>query len=174
MASMAALGMEHERVSKEAADDGIQVHQLIEFRLRRMMGEDVTRPVVSEAAAFREAGWEHWAKDVRLKPLAVEARLLHSELRYCGTLDLLAEVEGRVCVLDWKKNGRVYESHHLQGVAYRMALESLGFDPMPGYVLLMPEGQSVSFVELDDSEGTRDAWRACLSLYRWQKAISRG
>ncbi len=169
--AMAELQFESDRISKEAADDGTQVHALVEWRLRTMMGQVTPRPHVSEAAAFREAGWEHWAKDVKLKPLAVEARIFNRQLRYCGTLDLLAEVEGRVGVWDWKRKAAVYESHHLQSCAYRMALESIGFDRLPGFVLLMPEGQDVEAVQMSDSEGTRQAWLSCVHLYNWKKEI---
>ncbi len=171
--AMAAEQYEADRVAKEAADDGIQVHALIAWRLEKMMGKEAPRPQVSEAAAFRESGWAHWAKDVRLKPLAVEAKLLHKTLRYCGTLDLLAEVEGRVGLWDYKRSSKVYESHRLQSSAYRMALESMGFDPMPGFVLLMPEGQDVTAVELDRSEESQEAWLSCLKLYNWTNSLKR-
>ncbi len=168
LAAIAAEQYEADRIAKEAADDGHQVHALIEWRLRRMLGEDVPRPKVSETAAFREAGWEHWAKDVRLKPLLIETRVFHAGLRYCGTVDLCAEMEGVVCLLDWKRAKGVWESHHLQSIAYRMALESMGWPKMPGYVLLMPEGQEIRPVRLSDSEETREAFLSCLKLYRWK------
>jgi hypothetical protein len=168
LSRIAAQEFEHERISKAAADDGTQVHALIEYRLRKMLGQDVQRPKVSEEAAFREAGWEHWAKDVKLRPLLIEARVAHRELRYCGTLDLLAEVEGKPTLWDWKRSKRVWESHHLQSIAYRMALESIGWPRIDGYVLLMPEGQEVQPRLLSNSDETREAWLSCLRLYRWK------
>jgi hypothetical protein len=172
MKRLANQEFEHERVAREAADEGSQVHALIEWRMRRALGQDVPRPAVSEEAAFREAGWLDWAKSVSLKPIAVEFRLVHRALRYCGTGDLLAEVEGRVALLDWKRGKGVYESHHLQSIGYRMALEEYGFDPMPGYVLLMPPGEDPRLAQCSDSQETRDSFTACLTLYNWTKALA--
>ena len=164
---IAAQEYEHQKIARETADDGHQVHALIEWRLRRMLGQDVPRPKVSEVAAFREAGWEKWAKDVQLKPVLIETRVFNAPLRYCGTVDLAAEMEGQLCLLDWKRAKGVWESHHLQSIAYRMALESMGWPQMPGYVLLMPEGQEIRPVRLSDSQETREAFLSCLKLYRW-------
>jgi hypothetical protein len=173
MKRLAALEFEHERVAKEAADEGKDVHALIEWRMRKALGQDVTRPKVSEEAAFREAGWLKWAKSVELEPVAVEARVVNRSLRYCGTLDLLARVKGKVSLLDWKRASRVYETHHLQSIAYRMALEDLGFEPMPGYVLLMPPGGEPELAPCSDSPETRQAFMACLTLYNWTRALAK-
>lgn len=170
---LAAAQYEADRVADEAAIEGTQVHELIAWRLWKMMGVDAPRPVVSEEAAFRESGWLHWAKDVKLKPLAVEAKLFNRALRYCGTLDLLAEVEGRIGLLDYKRSKAVYESHHLQSIGYRMALEEIGFDPMPGYVLLMPPGGDPDLRPCRDDEATREAFRACVSLYNWTRSLAK-
>lgn len=170
---MAAEELEHERIAREAADEGKEVHALIEWRMRKALGEDLPRPQVSEAASFREAGWLDWSKSVGLKPVAVEARVVNRALGYCGTLDLLAEVEGSVSLLDWKRARNIYESHHLQSIAYRMALEDLGFAPMPGYVLLMPPGGEPELAPCSDTQETRDSFLACLTLYNWQKGLTK-
>jgi hypothetical protein len=173
LARIAADQYEHERIADEAAVEGSEVHGLIEWRMRTQLGEEVSRPAVSEAAAFREAGWSEWAKAVGLKPLAVEARVISRSLRYCGTIDLLAEVNGVPSLLDWKRSKAVYESHHLQSIAYRMALEEMGFDPMPGYVLLMPPGGDPELAPCRDDDATRAAFRACVDLYNWTRSLAR-
>lgn len=173
MKKLAAEGMEHERIAKAAADEGAQVHALIEWRMRTQLGEKLPRPDVSEEASFREAGWLDWAKSVGLRPLAVESRLANRTHRYSGTIDLLAEVEGRIALLDWKRSTGVYDSHLLQSIGYRMALEDLGFAPMLGYVLLMPPGEEPRLALCRDDEDTRAAFLACLHLYTWTKALAR-
>lgn len=173
MKALAAEGMEHEKVAKEAADEGKDVHLVLEWRMRTELGEVLPRPKVSEAAAFREAGWMDWAKSVGLKPLAVEGRLANRRMRYCGTFDLLAIINGQVSLLDFKRASAVYESHILQSVGYKMCLEELGFARMPGYVLLMPPGETPRLAECEDTEETRAAFLACLSLYNWTKALAK-
>ncbi len=174
MRAMAETLFEADRIAKEAADEGTEVHSLIDWRMRTALGEKLPRPVVSEAAAFREAGWVDWAKSVDLRPIASEFRLYNPRLRYCGTGDLLAWINGKVSLADWKRSrGDVYESHILQSIGYRMALEEYGFDPMPGYVLLMPPGGDIRLAECRDDQETRDAFRACVHLYSWTNSLKR-
>jgi hypothetical protein len=54
-----------------------------------------------------------------------------------------------------------------------MALEEMGFDPMPGYVLLMPPGGDPDLRPCLDDEPTRDAFRSCVQLYNWTASLSR-
>lgn len=173
MKKLAAEGLEHERIANAAADEGNQVHALIEWRMRTALGQTLPRPDVSEEAAFREAGWFDWSKSVGLKPVAVEARLANRTHRYSGTIDLLAEVDGRLSLLDWKRSKGVYESHHLQSIGYRMALEDLGFDQMPGYVLLMPPGEEPRLAPCRDDADTRASFLACLHLYNWMRELKK-
>jgi hypothetical protein len=174
MRALAVREFEADRVADEAAVEGGEVHSLIEWRMRTQLGEELPRPVVSEAAAFREAGWQDWAKSVGLRPIAPESRVVNRELRYAGTIDLLAEVNGEAALLDWKRGAKwVYESHHLQSCAYRMALESMGFDRMPGYVLIMPPDGDPRLEPCRDDKDTRDAFVACLHLYHWIKSLER-
>lgn len=168
LSAIAEQQYEHERLSKEAADDGTQVHAMIEHRIRKMLGQDTPRPQISEAAAFREAGWERWARDAKLTPIMVEGRVANRDLGYVGTFDLLAVVGGKLGIWDWKKSKGIWPEHHLQSMAYRMALESIGFPRMEGYALLMPEGQEPRPERLSDSEDTREAFLSCLKLYRWR------
>ncbi len=173
MARLANEYLEADRVSDEAAAEGTEVHSLLDWRVRTMMGEKIERPVVSEAAAFREAGWVDWAKSVGLKPLATEFRFCNRPLRYCGTGDLLAEINGEVSLVDYKRSKAVYASMHLQSIAYRMGLESVGFHRMPGYVLLMPPGEALRLERCSDTDETRDAFLSCLKLYNWTNSLKR-
>lgn len=170
---LAAEQYEHERLSQEAADVGKQVHALIESAVREMLGEPVITPEIEpgDESLFIFAGWREWAARVGFRPLMAEARVLHREERYCGTLDLLALINDRPAVVDWKTAKAVYPEMRLQSAAYRMALRSCGWPELDGYVVRLPkDGGDIHTEPLGDPTDDWEAFKACLQLYRWRKA----
>ncbi len=177
LVAIAKEQFEHERLSGEAADIGKQVHALIEHEVRTMLGQPTEPPTVTDEALFIFAGWREWAKDVGLKPLRAEGRVFHRTAHYCGTFDLLAMVEGRPSILDWKakKGDTIYPEMRLQSAAYRAALNSAGWPELDGYVVRLPKdgGEIVSErMECGEAQAeTFDSFMACLRLYRWQASL---
>ena len=57
------------------------------------------------------------------KLLMSEEFMVSDTHRYCGTLDLLIELNGEKWLLDIKTSNNVYESYHLQMAAYAKAYE---------------------------------------------------
>lgn len=168
---------EHQRIADEAADIGKQVHKLTEHAIRTMLGQPTEPPIVTEEAHFVFAGWEGWAKGEGFKPLAAEARVYHREADYCGTVDCLALLRGKLGVVDWKPTSTLYAERRLQLAAYVAALGSMGWpaNDMERYIVALPrDGGAVSMCPVD-SDYNQDiaAFYSCLGLYRWQKALAK-
>lgn len=179
MKALAAEQLEADRLADEAAKIGVDVHGLIEYEVRRRLGLPAERPSVCEEAAFRFAGWKEWAASVNLVPLAAEAKVHHREHDYCGTADLLAFVDGRATVIDWKPTPKVYEERRLQLAAYAEALRSMGWPALDRAVVCIPrDGGDISMLPVDPSPEAREetfkAFLSCLSLYRWLASLRRG
>jgi hypothetical protein len=168
---------EHERIANAAADVGTQVHALIEHAVKELLGQPMDPPTASDEALFIFAGWREWAKRARLEPLMAEGRIYHPTLAYCGTFDLLAMVDGRPGILDWKPQARVYPERRLQSAAYREALHAMGWPNLDGYIVSMPrDGGEIEMIRLETGErlaDTFEAFRNCLSLYRWIKEVQK-
>lgn len=166
---------EHQRISDEAASIGTQVHKLIEHETRLMLGEPTERPEVSEDAEFTFAGWREWAEASDYQPIVAEARVYHQQLRYAGTIDVLAMVRGRLTLLDAKPSATIYPDRRLQLAGYAMALESFSLDwpETDRAILSMPrDGGPIELVYLDgDEQADREAFAACLALYRWLRDL---
>jgi hypothetical protein len=167
---------EHQRIADAAADLGSQVHKLVEHAIKTALGEPVAEPEVTDDAAFVFAGWREWAKGAGFSPLCCEARVVNRQVDYCGTLDAMAVVEGRLTVVDWKPKDVIYPERRLQLTAYAKAMESMGWPAMDRAVVALPrDGGSIRLVRLDDDpEETFRAFQACLTLYRWNAALRRG
>lgn len=139
----ARLGKEkaHKKEMEKAAEIGSQVHALVEWTLKGELCHKVgPSPIISDKAQWAFMAWEDWRRAVNLKPLMVEQAVWSDEHRYAGTMDLLAEVDGQLTVLDWKTGKKIYPEAYIQNAAYRHAVREMGHgDPIRGMVVRLPK-----------------------------------
>jgi PD-(D/E)XK nuclease superfamily len=162
---------------------GSRLHAAIEGILRH------ENPLIDAADLPAAEGARAWlneqAVNNRLRPLEVESYVLNTTLGYGGTVDLIAEMDGDVWLLDWKtgksvagRDGRVYNEMRLQLAAYANA-EFIGrsTDPtryeMPaitrcGIVHVTDAGTRLYDANVSDEDWI--AFRACLRLHQWRAA----
>lgn len=169
----------HEKVKDSAGNVGKRLHAAIERECRLMMGAPAGEPLeLAEDEAMALARWQRWAKDAEFRPLAVEFYVYHAGLNYAGTPDVLAYIRGRLVIGDWKTGGkRIYESHHLQSVSYRVAFaDMLGINPPPGgHLVHVPRsGDRIAEGPATDSLVTSMlAFEGLRNTYLWQREIRR-
>lgn len=141
------LGTEkkHQKELEKAGDIGTQIHKLIEWNLRREMGQVVeAAPHVVQAAQWAFSKYQDWADEVKLKPLYIEQTVYSDKYEFAGTMDLLAEVDGVVSLIDFKSGKAVYGEAHLQSVAYQEAFIEMGHLPHPeqGIIVRLPKNEN--------------------------------
>lgn len=99
-----------ETYARSAAERGDRVHGYAEQLALRALG----RPHRVEEAlqVLRERGEEgfalsidRWWQAFGVEPLAAELTVWNHSLGYAGTLDLVAKINGRVCLIDYKTKG---------------------------------------------------------------------
>jgi hypothetical protein len=136
----------------QAADAGHVVHQWIQDDVhgRPLTEHQFVSDEIIEKARAAFAAFKEWAARVGLRIIATEIPLVHSALRYGGTLDAIGMVDGELSLLDWKSGNRCYPEHLIQQAAYRELLrdarEQLGDRALP-----VPE--SATLVRLDKETG---------------------
>jgi hypothetical protein len=163
-------------------DRGSRIHASIEQILRR---EPAAIDPRDEAAVAGARAWlNQQVREHGLRPLEVEAFLLHETLGYGGTCDLIAELDGEVWLLDWKTgssvaapDGTVYRDHRLQLAAYANAEfiarpNDLERHPVPAitrYGLVHVTDGGTRLYEAIVTPRDWIAFRACLALHGWSK-----
>lgn len=169
-------------LSTSAMDRGSRIHANIEQILRRQPCDPDPRD--AQAVAGARAWLNQQQREHGLKPLEVEAYLINERLGYGGTLDLIAEIDGEVWLLDWKTgssvatpDGKVYRDHRLQLAAYNHA-EFIAKEnddkvyPIPAvtrYGLVHVTDNGTRLYEADVTDRDWIAFRACLALYAWSR-----
>jgi hypothetical protein len=158
---------------------GSRIHSALELVLQRKPAvvDPRDQPAIDGARA--------WLNEAGVKPIEVEAFLIHETLGYGGTCDLIAEIAGETWLLDWKTsksvawaNGKVYVDLKLQLAAYaRAEFIARPADPVRYPI---PAIQKYGIVHVTDAgtrlyeaDVTEDDWttfRACLWIHGWKGA----
>jgi len=128
----------HQRALVKAGDIGQQTHALVERSLRVALGQVVPGPVPPACAEAVHAfkAFQAWARSVSLKPKHIEQIVYSRTHQFAGTLDLVAEVNGRELVIDFKTGRAIYGEAFLQNVAYQEAYAEMGHGRVAGGLVI--------------------------------------
>ena len=160
-----------ERESAKATEIGSQAHALVEWDVRKRLGQIVgPRPAATQAAEWAFMAFEDWANSVNFTPIFTEFTVHSMTHRYAGTTDMLALVDGRRVVVDIKTSRRLYAEHSMQIAAYARALEEMGHGPIDGGLLLrLPKVESDPGFEPHDVSDIDALFSAFISVRQvWQ------
>jgi len=145
----------HQREKEKAADIGKQAHALIEWHLKHQLNIPAgPEPAVCDQAQWAYMAWQDWAKSVDLLPLFIENVVYSLTHQWAGTVDLIAVVNGKERVIDFKTGKKVYGEARLQNVAYRAALVEMGHaEPtIGGTIVRLPKNVDDPAFEVVDVE----------------------
>jgi hypothetical protein len=99
-----------ERYRDQAAARGDRVHNYCEnVALRAMDMDHAVDDAREELRQYGESAWadrfDEWWDLYAPEPLAAEVTIWNRTVGYAGTLDLVAKIGGRVCIIDYKTKG---------------------------------------------------------------------
>lgn len=97
---------EHLKVAR-ATSVGTEVHAYIESIL---WGHPFTPELTTDLARLYVESWEEFMRDNRVEPVLIETQVIGEagDITYAGTIDLLANVNGRLTLVDWKTGASAY------------------------------------------------------------------
>jgi hypothetical protein len=108
--------------SGQAADIGTVAHAMVQSWIHGNLGM-IARPdsMAAEDYAKAETAFQAyltWERQSRLQLLQTEVSLVSERYRYGGTLDAIGEIDGGICLLDWKTSNAIYADMLCQIAAY--------------------------------------------------------
>jgi hypothetical protein len=120
---------------ERSAQEGTRVHDAVQALLRghEPVMDEITRPA---ADAYME-----FARNIHVRPMAIEERVVSRAHRYAGTVDVIAEIDGVVGVLDIKTSKAIYPDYGLQTAAYVQALseDHAPYRPTTSWILRLDQ-----------------------------------
>lgn len=148
---------EANRVSHQATQRGTAVHQIMEDYI--LDQDPITKPMpIHLATASKLKKWvDIYVGDVKL----VEGQLFSHHLRTAGTVDLVAEWEGEMAIIDWKTSKYAKKRHYIENYFMQEAAYAVMFEERTG----IPVKKLVTAVAYDEPNGgtqlfveNRDDW----------------
>lgn len=164
---LAEAKSQHEKVRDEAASLGHQVHEWCNGYL---MGKEPPLPedirVMNGVLAFLK-----WVEEHDVKFTESEKLVYSKQCGYVGTMDAVAIIDGKKCVLDFKTGKGVYPEHHMQVAAYRHAAEEEGmeFDGDSVIVQFGKEDGEFKVYPCPNHVDDLNAFLSALEIKKWQK-----
>lgn len=161
-----------ETLLEQAARRGTAVHAFVQHYMETGTLLDTSGYPPEYAPYFQGIAAFLWDYDPR--PLEVEQLVVHPELGYAGRLDLIAEVEHKRTLLDYKSNpqGRIYTEAHVQATGYVAGAERCG-DPDIEQILLVGISDQGAYNVVVGGDASR-LWGAALAFYDQMKRFERG
>lgn len=128
-------GLDYRVTRDSAADAGTLGHWLVEQDIhgkssadilellsKRRLSEKISEETVEKAVkAFYS--YQLWAKQSKLKIVAQEMLLVSEIHKFGGTPDAVGEINGQLCILDWKTGNALYRDALVQVAAYKWLWE---------------------------------------------------
>ena len=124
-------GKDYIAVRNDAADAGTLCHEMVTAHLEGrdpVIGDLPKR--VRDDAEVAYAAYFKWAANKNVEPLANEIRMTSKVNSFGGTCDLVARIDGRIEVIDFK-TGAHYDQHMIQLAAYAVLVSENKPDWLP-------------------------------------------
>ena len=160
----------YKKIGEEAANIGSRVHRWLHLYIDEAGPEEFESPEGGEKCidAFRD-----WEKTHQIKWEEAERMVFFAPraLRYAGTADALAVIDGQKFVVDFKTSKKIYKSYYLQVAAYASAINEelglIGKDRYQGMILRLDK-ESGKFQEkaFDITDSVPVFW-TCIELKGW-------
>ena len=159
----------HKQISHRAQSIGLEVHKWIELYIKVKMIDGETMVDYPEAVKVPMQNFHDWVESREIEWLACEKKVYSRSWEYAGTIDALAKVNGKLCVIDFKTSAKIYKEYYLQVSAYCNAIgEMMGELPKLGVIVrLDKEGEKFQEVAFDPWQHN-DVFIDALNIKRFQ------
>ncbi len=120
------VGYSADYIVKKAADEGTQVHEMIESYLN---GEELNFLSQTGNPLYNPDVWQmflrfvEWWETYNPTLLEAEVHLFSDKLKVAGTCDLVCEIDGELWVIDFKTSNSIQTTYELQTAVYTACYE---------------------------------------------------
>ena len=161
---------EYDKVISEALEVGNDTHQWIEDYINFGHACEDTdglwrcNHILKPVKAFLG-----WTEEYKPEWIDAERKIYCDKYKYAGTVDAVAKINGRVCVIDFKTSKKVYKPYHLQVTAYAQAIKRMdGLRRWPLGIILRLDKETGKFEhKVFEPKHNFDTFKKCLELKQW-------
>jgi hypothetical protein len=116
----------YKEISNEAKEVGTQVHKWIELWIKFKIYGGVSVADYPFESKIPMRGFHKWVESRDIEWILTEQKVYSKQHQFAGTVDAVAKIDGKVCVIDFKTSAKIYKEHYLQVSAYYGVLQEMG------------------------------------------------
>ena len=130
-------------------------------------------PLEIDQAENSLLSYYEWRKGKNITAIENELPLVSEKFEYGGTIDILAEIDGELWLIDVKTGKAIYTEMLHQFAAYRQLLNENGYDVQKAKILRIGRDETEGFEErtITDFSKHWELFYHCLQIYKIQKEI---
>ena len=151
---------EYHRVIDEALEIGNDTHKWIENYINGTFSEK-TNPSID--------AFIRWKTNYNVEFIDSERKIYCDKYKYAGTVDAVAKINGRVCVIDFKTSKKIYKPYHLQVTAYAQAIKRIdGLRQWPLGIILRLDKETGEYQQkVFEPKDHFKTFVKCMELRQW-------
>jgi hypothetical protein len=159
----------HKQISHKAQETGLEVHKWIELWIKFMISGGKIETDYPEHVKIPMQNFHDWVESREIEWLACEKKVYSRSWEYAGTIDALAKINGKLCVIDFKTSAKIYKEYYLQVSAYCNAIgEMMGELPKLGVIVRLDKEEDKFQEVAFDPWQHNDVFIDALNIKRFQ------
>lgn len=142
-------GIDSTKYRDKAANIGTCAHLMVQNYLSGVKETDYSLFSQDDIDQAENAliSYFEWEKSHQIKPVLLEKGFASNEYKFGGTVDCVAELNGKLWLVDFKTGKAIYDEMGIQLAAYRQLLVEQGYEI---------EGCRILRIGRDETEGFED------------------
>ncbi len=166
-------GEDFRKVRDKAASIGTIAHYLTECHLKKEKPDmSEFSPADVDKAENSFLGYLDFEKQHNLEVIFSEMPLVSENLKFGGTIDCYAKVDGKLSLIDFKTSKGVFPEMRVQVAAYRALLEECGHKVEKVHLLRIDkESGEFNHHQMDDLENEWKLFQALLAAYPLKQIV---
>lgn len=156
---------EYDNVINEAIEIGNDTHKWVEDYIT--YGHVCSNP--ADHISHPVNAFLKW--NDRFKPSwnDAERKIYCDKYKYAGTVDAVAKINGRVCVIDFKTSKKIYKPYYLQVTAYAQAIKRIdGLRQWPLGIILRLDKETGEYEQkVFEPKDHFNVFKKCLDIKQW-------
>ena len=162
----------HKQISHRAQNIGLEVHKWIELFITVKVlskGKGETIADYPDQVKVPMQNFHDWVESREIEWLACEKKVYSRSWEYAGTIDALAKINDKLCVIDFKTSAKIYKEYYLQVSAYCNAIgEMMGNLPKLGMIVRLDKEEDKFQEVAFDPWQHNDVFIDALNIKRFQ------
>lgn len=112
----------------EAAESGTLAHSMVEAHINGKNPAALVELQIAPEETAQQArnafdAYRNWERMTKLKIVEQEMPLVSEKYQFGGCPDAIGEIDGELCLTDWKTSNSVYQDYLIQLAAYKQLWE---------------------------------------------------